>query len=323
MPSCVLSDRIQNRLLLRSLQLDKILINKDIIKLRARGYCMYPSILPGDILHARYKEFQEINNGEVVIFRREGMLFAHRIIRKHENGINSGLVTQADRSLSEDGVLVPVHDILGVLVAIERRNRMIDFDRKPLKLQSKLFFNILLITDALKSKIKPCFSKFLRVLSERQIYFFVSQLLFPLSRKQLEFLFSVPFSLGKMGEFYKLVSFDDLATYCRQVSKSQDIYFKVSIKEKNSFIANAVFSREPYGNEYGYRICSLRFRIRYSSPLVVAILIKKTNEILGGMSNLYFFVRNSDEVLSLHRPLFLKSGFVKKGDYLEFNPITQ
>ncbi len=315
--------KIRDRLFLRSPQLDRILIDKDIIKLHARGYCMYPSILPGDILHARYKEFQEINVGEIVIFQREGIIFAHRVVRRHENGSNQNLVTQADRSLSEDRALVPSQNILGVLVTLERKGKRMDFARKPLKLQSKLFYRVLLITEALKSKIRPFFLKSLKILSEQQIYLFFSQFLFPLPKKRLEFLFSIPFQLGGIGEFYKIVSFDELVTYCRQAKNRQGSGFKITLKEKNSFIANAVFSLEPYRNGYGCRIYCLYFRMRYCAPLVVAILIKKANEIWGGMDNLYFFVRNSDELSVLYKSFFLKSGFIKKGDYLEFNFNTQ
>jgi hypothetical protein len=323
MPSHVLGAKIRDGLLWRSSELDKILIDKDIIKLHARGYCMYPSISPGDILQARYKKFQEINIGEVIIFQQNGVLFAHRVIRKQENVKDSGLITQADRSLSEDTALATSQNILGVLVAVERKGRIIDFDREPLKLQSKILFRILLFMDVFKSKTKSFFSRFLEILSQQQIYFFSSRFLFPLVKQRLEFLFSVPFQLGKIGEFYKIVSFDDLVADAHNLSNQESFCFKITIKEKHRFIANAVFFREVYRNEYKCRIDSLNFRMRYSAPRIIYILINKANEILKGMSNLYFFVDESDTVAVQYSSVFLKSGFVKKGDYLEFNSMLQ
>jgi hypothetical protein len=320
MPLYVLGAKIPEGLLLRSSQLDKILIDNEIVKLSARGYCMYPSIMPGDILHARHKKFQEINIGEVVIFGRDGLLFAHRVIRKYEHNCPLGLITQADRSLSADGPLIPVEDILGVLITVERKKKIINFDNKPLKSPSNTLFNILVLIDLIKLKLKPHFSRFLNVFSQQQIYLFFSRFLFSLPQQQLEFKFCVPFQLGEMGEFYKIVSLKDLVMDIRKTAHKKSLCFKITLKEKNNFVAHAVLSRESHGNAYGYRICALHFRMRYCGPLVVAILINKAREILKGSDGVCFFVHNSDEVSVLYKVFFLKAGFIIKGNYLEFNP---
>jgi signal peptidase I len=314
-----LGAKIPEGLFLRSSQLDKILIDNEIVKLSARGYSMYPSIMPGDILHARHKKFQEINIGEVVIFCRDGLLFAHRVIRKHEHNCSLGLITQADRSLSADGPLIPVEDILGVLIAVERKKRLINFDNKPLKSPSNIIFNILVLIDLIKLKLKPHFSRFLNVLSKQQIYLFFSRFLFPLPQQRLEFKFCVPFQLGEMGEFYKIVSLEDLVGDIRKTTHSKSLCFKITIKERNNFVAHAIFSPEFHGNAYGYRICALYFRMRYCGSSVIAILINKAREILNGSGGVCFFVDNSDEVLVLYNAFFLKAGFIIKDNYLEFN----
>lgn len=314
-----LGAKIPEGLLLRSSPLDKILIDNEIVKLSARGYCMYPSIMPGDILHARHKKFQEINIGEVVIFQRDGLLFAHRVIRKDEHNCPLGLITQADRSLSADGPLIPVKDILGVLIAVERKKRLINFDNKPLKLPSNILFNILVLIDLIKLKLKPYFSRFLQGLSKQQIYLLFSRCLFPLPPQRLEFKFCVPFQLGAMGEFYKIVSLEDLVGDIRKTGQTKSLSFKITIKEKNNFVAHAVFSSEFHGNAYGYRICGLHFRMRYCGSGVMAILINKAREILKDSGGTCFFVDNRDEVSVLYNAFFFKAGFIIKDNYLEFN----
>jgi hypothetical protein len=284
---------------------------------------MYPSISPGDILQARYKKFQEINIGEVIIFQRNGILFAHRVIRKQENVKDSGLITQADRSLSEDIALATNQNILGVLVTVERKGKLVDFSRKPLKLLPKFFFNLFLFAEAFKSKIEPFYSKILGKLSQKQIYFLFSRVLFSLSKQRLEFLFSVPFVLGKIGEFYRIISFDELKAFIYSSESKEGFCFKITLKEKHRFVANAAFSCRADRSESRCRIESLHLRMRYAAPLVISILIKKADEIIKESGNFCFFIHESDAVALRYGWVFLKSGFVKKSNYWEFNAMIQ
>lgn len=306
MPDYALSFRPRNSLLLRFPQLDKLLIDKDIIKLRARGYCMYPSILPGDILRARHRELSEINSGEVVVFSRGGVIFAHRVIRKCEEAGNLSLVTQADSIPLEDGALVYGSNILGVLVSLERKGREVDFNKKKLRPLLRLYLNALLLLEKIKVRIRPFLSEALRFISYQKVYCFFSQIFFPLPRNRIRFIFSIPFQLGEIGEFFKIVTFSELFTYCTDLANSRSFYFKVTLKDRDSFVASAVFSQGLNMNEYSCRLCALDLRMRYSAALVIPLLTEEVDKALRNRECARHFLCELAEELMPYKKFFSK-----------------
>jgi signal peptidase I len=50
------------------------------VRVRAYGSSMMPAIQPGDLLNVRAVDVSEVVVGDVVLFEREGRLFAHRVV---------------------------------------------------------------------------------------------------------------------------------------------------------------------------------------------------------------------------------------------------
>ena len=92
------------------------LLNRGLgFRFQARGRSMLPVIADGDILHIEPARFcSEYRVGEIVLFRIEGKLKAHRVIRK----CYDSLFARGDAGITEEG---PIHraDILGRVVAKE------------------------------------------------------------------------------------------------------------------------------------------------------------------------------------------------------------
>jgi hypothetical protein len=277
---------------------------------------MYPSILPGDILHARHKEFSEIKAGEVVIFSRGGVIFAHRVIRKCEDAGNLSLATQSDSSPLEDGALVYGSNILGVLVSLERKGRRVDCKKKTLGLLSRFYLNALLLLEKIKVRMRPVLSKALRLIFHQKIYYFLSShLLFPLSRKRIRFIFSIPLQLGEIGEFFKIVSSSELFAYCAGLENNRSFCFKIILKDRDSFVASAVFSQSLNMNEYSCRLCALDLRMRYSAALVISLFMEEVAKVLWSREGIRPFLCELAEELMPYRKFFRKLGLIKKGDY--------
>jgi hypothetical protein len=88
--------------------------------LRAFGGSMGPAILPRDILVIAGCGIDDLQPRDVVLFTRDGRLFAHRLL---EVGIRAGrrlLVTRGDAMWSADAP-VDAADLLGRVVAVGRQ----------------------------------------------------------------------------------------------------------------------------------------------------------------------------------------------------------
>lgn len=116
--------RIRSKSLVRaSLELGRVLADRNGLTFRAKGTCMYPTIRAGDVLRIKPCTAADIAVGDIAVGRKPGYLFAHRVIDK---GIDIGracIITRPDTArVGGDG---PTFDesLLGRVVAIERNGR--------------------------------------------------------------------------------------------------------------------------------------------------------------------------------------------------------
>ena len=101
------------------------------VRLRVFGISMVPAIFPGDVVSIRRARMGEISVGEAVLYSRGGRLFVHRVVDRISaaTGDLSGeprLITRGDRMRHDDFPVAP-DELLGLVVAIERAGRQVDF----------------------------------------------------------------------------------------------------------------------------------------------------------------------------------------------------
>jgi hypothetical protein len=94
-------------------------------KLAVTGASMLPSIWPGDVLEVRRRDATEICLGEVILFERDGRLFAHRVVEKVGGPERTLLITQGDGLRAPEPPVAP-GELLGRVTAIVRGGRRID-----------------------------------------------------------------------------------------------------------------------------------------------------------------------------------------------------
>jgi signal peptidase I len=88
------------------------------VRLRVFGTSMVPSILPGDLISIQRADLSEISIGEIVLYTREGRLFAHRAMARAGSQDDPRLVTRGDR-LSYNDPLVSSLELLGRVTSIQ------------------------------------------------------------------------------------------------------------------------------------------------------------------------------------------------------------
>ncbi len=96
----------------------EVLRSSGRLRLQVSGWSMLPSIWPGDTLHVEQVEFSEMAEGEIILFRRERRLFAHRIVKSE----SSDIVTRGDSMAAPDSP-IEKHEIIGRVASIVRNGK--------------------------------------------------------------------------------------------------------------------------------------------------------------------------------------------------------
>ena len=80
-----------------------LLAEGKVIKIRADGYSMYPSVKPGSLVHIHpVTEDATPMPGEIVAWKRESGFVVHRLISIIKNDGNILYVTRGDSCTNED-----------------------------------------------------------------------------------------------------------------------------------------------------------------------------------------------------------------------------
>jgi hypothetical protein len=80
---------------------------------------MVPSILPGDLISIERADVLEISYGDVVLYSRDGRMFAHRVMGHAGSSDEPLLITRGDRLCYNDPP-ISSSELLGRVTAIER-----------------------------------------------------------------------------------------------------------------------------------------------------------------------------------------------------------
>jgi signal peptidase I len=95
------------------------------VRLRVFGTSMVPSILPGDLISVQRAAVSEISSGDIVLYSREGRLFAHRVVGCAGRAEQSHLITRGDRLRYNDPP-VSSSELLGRVISIGRGDQQLE-----------------------------------------------------------------------------------------------------------------------------------------------------------------------------------------------------
>ncbi len=93
---------------------------RGVLKLRATGVSMLPTLWPGDQLTVQCLAVEKAEPGEIVLYMRRDRFFVHRIVSKKMGHGNTSLVTRGD-CMSADDPPIGSDELLGKVTEIQRR----------------------------------------------------------------------------------------------------------------------------------------------------------------------------------------------------------
>ncbi|MGA8431272.1 MAG: S24/S26 family peptidase [Candidatus Sulfotelmatobacter sp.] len=108
----------------------EVLRSSGKLRLQVTGWSMLPSVLPADTLMIERATREQVSNGDIVLFLREGRLFAHRVVAANGRQQNpSQIVTQGDAMATPDPA-ISESELLGKINFIVRNGKLIEPGRK-------------------------------------------------------------------------------------------------------------------------------------------------------------------------------------------------
>ena len=90
------------------------------VRVRVTGRSMLPSIWPGDTLVIQRRNAQDVETGDILLYCREGRLFAHRVVTGAQG--RSGIGVRGDALPNPDD-LVPQAEVVGTVSRISRNGK--------------------------------------------------------------------------------------------------------------------------------------------------------------------------------------------------------
>jgi signal peptidase len=88
--------------------------------LKVTGASMIPTIWPGDVIAVRRRDMAELHPGQIVMYKREGKLVAHRL-----TSVRGDLLTTRGDSLQSYDPPIVKSNIVGEVVCLVRNGRSV------------------------------------------------------------------------------------------------------------------------------------------------------------------------------------------------------
>ena len=108
----------------------EVLSSSGRLRLRVTGWSMLPAIFPGDTLVIEPASSESVGKGDIVLFRRDGRLFAHRVSGKSGSASDFQIVTQGDGMANPDPP-VSSSQLLGKVSFVVRDGRCLELAHTP------------------------------------------------------------------------------------------------------------------------------------------------------------------------------------------------
>ena len=108
----------------------EVLTSSGSLRLRVTGWSMLPAIFPGDTLVIEPARSESVGKGDIVLFRRDGRLFAHRVSGKSGSASDFQIVTQGDGMRNPDPP-VSSSQLLGKVSFVVREGRCLELAQTP------------------------------------------------------------------------------------------------------------------------------------------------------------------------------------------------
>jgi len=277
-------------LIIQLFDLGKLFVDKKMVTFNAQGTCMYPCIRQGDTLYLQPKNSEQMQIGEIAVYRRNNRLYSHRVIAKGADGDRGFVITRPDTSEYGDDGPVYNADILGVVAQVGRNGNTFSVLKRDYDLTEKIWAGFRLKYFHFNQRLLQKFSFFVAFLQQFKLYRLLTGVFLRNANKDMVFVFSVPLRCNMADKLYQKVSEEEL---CRLISGNNDnltLKWEAALRINSKDAAAMVFRlRLKSGKFYGWWLTGAKIRIKYRGSIVEKALLDKVDSLLkrSGISRIF------------------------------------
>lgn len=175
-----------------SLDIGRVLADRDGVTFRAEGTCMYPAIRPGDVLRVQSRAAADVAVGDVAVCRRPTHLFCHRVVAGGYKEGRAYIVTRQDRTPDESDGPTFDENLLGVVVAVERGGKPVSFQPASPSWLFRLYFALRLKLIELRLRVILAGQDLLPKVQANAFYCRVMRIWLTLAHPQISYTVRLP-----------------------------------------------------------------------------------------------------------------------------------
>jgi len=306
-------------LVVQIFELGKVFVEKKLVKFRSHGTCMYPCIRPGDTLQIEPKIAEQIQIGDIAVYRRSNRLFTHRAIDKGENNSSHYILTRPDTARYGNEGPIFDEDILGIVSSIKRKTKILSPAKKDPTLVKRIFIILCLKWYRLEQYLFEEIISAIAFMQQFKVYRKITSLLFSRSSKKTDFSIHVPASSKMTTRFYRKISPQELVAQNVNARENSIPKWTITLNVNSKPAAFLSFVYRPQDCPFpGWWMCEVKIRIRYRGTGIEDKLFDKVEGLLrqSGISQIFVSFFEGEH---LNRMLFENLGFRKIRIYEEDN----
>jgi hypothetical protein len=262
-----------------SLEIGRVLADRDGVTFRAQGTCMYPTIRPGDVLRIRSCSALDVAVGEIVVCRTPGYLFSHRVTSKGERGGRAFVVTRSDRSTGDGDGPTFDENLLGVVIAATRDGQPVPLEPTRYGLPGRAHHAARLGFIELMPRLHALRAELLDTRGGRVAQKTMARAWFKLARPEWKFVVRVPLNATLGEEVYRPVDPADFDPEQKWNDRSIERWTLVALFDgQPEPAAWATFVRDPGKS---WRVSDLHVRRRYRGVGLELALMDRAKGVMA------------------------------------------
>ena len=266
-------------LVLASLDIGRVLADRDGVTFRALGTCMYPTVRPGDVLRIESRSAGDFVVGDIAVCRAQDFLFGHRVIAK---GVRDGrpfIVTRPDRT--HGGGDVPTFDenLLGVVITIERNGKCVPLQPREYPWLVRRYYAARLTLIEKRPRAQVWLAKGLARVQSHALYRNMARWLFAFTRARISYAVRLPLNVKLGDAVYRKLEpheFDTRVTWQGRTVERWTLALHFSDARQPA--AWATFVRRA---DDAWRVEESHVRLRYCAMGLSDLLMRQAEAILA------------------------------------------
>jgi hypothetical protein len=268
----------RSSLVLASLDIGRVLADRDGVTFRAQGTCMYPTVRPGDVLRIQSRPAANVEVGDIAVCRAPDYLFGHRVIAKGEQDGRAYIVTRPDRARA--GSDAPTFDgnLLGVVIRIERNAKRVPLQPTGYPWLARWYFAVRLPLTQLQPRVLDGLMTPLARIQDSALYRRMARGWLALVHPRVAYIVQLPFN-SKLDGVYRPLAPDEFDVRMEWQGRAVERWtLALRLSDAREPAACATFARDA---DDAWRVEESRVRLRYRGAGLNNALMRQAKAILA------------------------------------------